>query len=209
MLMCFVAFAQDGKKTITMTMDVESLGLQIWAAKPDGLALPGVVVKDSISGTTLKFERGEGKGNPTYKQLDGVLTHARVYPKSGSTENGNIMTISSGMKVVKVTATLAYDKPSNCAISCSEGEVSYPDATHIVWEGESSNLILGAASTDATNSWVYIGIHKFEIELIPDAGVDAVIVGDKSKKTYKTIENGQIVIVRDGVKYNLLGVRIN
>ena len=107
------------------------------------------------------------------------------------------LAVPAGYDITKIEFT-AFDKTWNGSITVSVG--TYNNSTK-TWTGEANNVDFSFAEQNRVKTiTVTYGVHKE----VPSA-IEGVVV---ETPAVKTIENGQLVIIRDGVKYNAMGVRL-
>lgn len=101
---------------------------------------------------------------------------------------------------------------NDLGIDLIEADGKQPTSGNTGYEGKATDLFprgckwyTGIENYAITNIKEQSGTVTFLLE-VPNAIED--IVADPSKTTQKVLENGQVVIIRDGVKYSVLGERL-
>ena len=146
------------------------------------------------TGGMSSVTEGKELGMTLYVPSAGVV---KVYARSGSS--------SATRAIVLIQAGVEVLNPAfSDAAGVSEGDVTlFPIFTsEKVAEGEIDIQFGKVPEGESGNGGMYI----YAIEFVSDGqGIQDAMVAPKAKKV---MENGQMLIVRDGVKYNALGTMV-
>ena len=152
---------------------------------------------------------------PTWEGVDSLTVGTMFRAASGTTiELGAFETKAEGKLVVYyqpngdsergVEIYVYNEKVEGTNLTGSGAKI---DGIRPAYAGE---ITLAAGSYDAGDVVIKLvvntsNIFGVRIDQIPGAGVDNVQTGVKAVKTF---ENGQLVIIKNGVRYNALGVKL-
>lgn len=196
----------DGKNSIHYSITFESIDL----SKPQGnkydLTDDDVVADFTTEETNIQIDeeecyayiraQREGELLSMLLYLDGAELTAGTYEVNNAYEPGSVQPCSIGAGGVYPSfyATLLDEENLNVPFfffASGTVEVSFDAA---------GNLVLTA---DVLNTWLHSG--KFTI----NASTDAIerVSGSKNATVLKTIENGEIIIKKNGKRYNLMGIQ--
>lgn len=174
-------FVNRNSDMLVRYSDVRSIGL--YSKSTPTFVIPDLKKDDIVE---IAWNAG-GKSDGTYYTIDSTLTSLANIAETGEwgeyafthTSGGTERTINYSTRQLKVAA---------------DGDVRFA---------------IPSVKGDGSNWKIFIAYIKVLREKEQGPGTPTAIDDVKeASKAVKTIENGQVIILRDGVKYNLLGVRL-
>ena len=174
-------FVNRNSDMLVRYSDVRSIGL--YSKSTPTFVIPDLKKDDIVE---IAWNAG-GKSDGTYYTIDSTLTSLANIAVTGEwgeyafthTSGGTERTINYSTRQLKVAA---------------DGDVRFA---------------IPSVKGDGSNWKIYIAYIKVLREKEQGPGTPTAIDDVKeASKAVKTIENGQVIILRDGVKYNLLGTRL-
>ena len=174
-------FVNRNSDMLVRYSDVRSIGL--YSKSTLTFVIPDLKKDDIVE---IAWNAG-GKSDGTYYTIDSTLTSLVNIAETGEwgkyafthTSGGTERTINYSTRQLKVAA---------------DGDVRFA---------------IPSVQGDGSNWKIYIAYIKVLREKEQGPGTPTAIDDVKeASKAVKTIENGQVIILRDGVKYNLLGTRL-
>lgn len=174
-------FVNRNSDMLVRYSDVRSIGL--YSKSTPTFVIPDMEEDDIVE---IAWNAG-GKSDGTYYTIDSTLTSLANIAETGEwgeyafthTSGGTERTINYSTRQLKVAA---------------DGDVRFA---------------IPSVKGDGSNWKIYIAYIKVLREKEQDPGTPTAIDDVKeANKAVKMMENGQVVILRDGVKYNLLGTRL-
>lgn len=204
------------KKSLLLTAVMMLCGAFVMHA---AVTVPEGVEVETYTGSATGSVRGEATWDV---QVAVDETNATMYVKNmlpGMEETGKSQWITGTVDVENGTVTFktyqnaGYQKIKNTTYTYVE-VFGYSNkkmvAATFAWDPEAKTLVSTNDEVQAYAEDYYMVVEKYTgFKLTgpsPITGIDAIKVG--SSKTYKTIENGQIVIVKDGMRYNIMGQKL-
>ena len=127
-------------------------------------------------------------------------TEAKAVPTA---EEVNTYLVLKGVTLAADAATISGTKLQNVKVTFKDGTVDLRDQFGVVTDG---TIKAGAYDVEGFVS-VYNTTVQFYITKITSTP-SAITNTTLNTQTFKTIENGQLIIIRDGKKYNAMGVRL-
>ncbi|MBR1877823.1 MAG: hypothetical protein IJ814_02330 [Paludibacteraceae bacterium] len=159
--------------------DIRTIGL--YSKNTPTFVIPGLKKDDIIE---IAWNAG-GKGDGTYWEIDSTLTSLANVEESGEWGEYAFSHTSGGTE-----RTINYSTHQLKVAADGDVRFAVPSV-----KGDGSNWKMFFA---------YIKVLRVK-EAGPTTGFDAI---ESSVKAVKMIENGQVVILRDGVRYNVLGAKL-
>ena len=175
-------FVNRNSDVLVRYADVRSIGLY-------SKSTPTFVIPDLKKDDIVEIAWNAGGKNDVYYTIDSTLASLANIAETG--EWGEYA----------FTHTSASDS--------KERTINYSTRQLKVAADGDVRFAIPSVKGDGSNSKIYIAYIKVLREKEQDPGTPTAIDDVKeASKAVKTIENGQVIILRDGVKYNLLGVRL-
>ena len=175
-------FVNRNSDMLVRYSDVRSIGLY-------SKSTPTFVIPDLKKDDIVEIAWNAGGKNDVYYTIDSTLASLANIAETG--EWGEYA----------FTHTSASDS--------KERTINYSTRQLKVAADGDVRFAIPSVKGDGSNSKIYIAYIKVLREKEQDPGTPTAIDDVKeASKAVKTIENGQVIILRDGVKYNLLGTRL-
>lgn len=210
--LCLLALSLVGleasAQSSVITFNVDSLGITI--PNPDGAALPNKEVKSLDGKVTLTLEKGGGRANPAYRQPTGEEPYIDVFAPNNKEGNGNLLTFKAKHKMTKMTIDLAADKPERIVVTCSTGAITYPNAKTVVWEGNTSNVVISVTFDTPADSWERAKMRKFSIDLLEDgsAAVESIVEDNDAPVRYYNLLGVEVENPTEGIYIKIQGKKV-
>ena len=174
-------FVNRNSDMLVRYSDVRSIGLY-------SKSTPTFVIPDLKKDDIVEIAWNAGGKNDVYYTIDSTLASLANIAETG--EWGEYA----------FTHTSASDS--------KERTINYSTRQLKVAADGDVRFAIPSVKGDGSNSKIYIAYIKVLREKEQDPGATAIDDAKTVNKTVKMMENGQVIILRDGVKYNLLGTRL-
>lgn len=221
-----VSLAQYKRATLTATLTpAEATTAIIWVSSDETIVTvtKGELTAVGIGSATITATAGEGVSATCEVTVTStsVLTCAEAAEIALAVSNNNVVA-EGGMYVIRGYVTEVFNNAeSNFAdygnysfwmADSKDGEnvfeayqVAPIDGKYLAAVGDYVEIVGDLTKYDTTPETTGKGTSTVKKLQDPATGIDNTTVG---QKTVKAIEDGQLVIIREGVKYNAMGVRL-
>ena len=174
-------FVNRNSDMLVRYSDVRSIGLY-------SKSTPTFVIPDLKKDDIVEIAWNAGGKNDVYYTIDSTLASLANIAETG--EWGEYA----------FTHTSASDS--------KERTINYSTRQLKVAADGDVRFAIPSVKGDGSNSKIYIAYIKVLREKEQDPGATAIDDAKTVNKTVKMMENGQVIILRDGVKYNIFGIRL-
>ena len=207
-----------GNITPTFGEQVNKVNTNVYSISVEGLLEAGKLFVNRKSDMLVRYSdvRSIGlysKSTPTFVipdlKKDDIV---EIAWNAGGKSDGTYYTIDSTLTSLANIAVTGewgeYAFTHTSASDSKERTINYSTRQLKVAADGDVRFAIPSVKGDGSNSKIYIAYIKVLREKEQDPGVTAIDDAKTANKAVKTIENGQVIILRDGVKYNLLGTRL-